>query len=150
MTETTMSPAPAARTPWHLWVVGILALLWNALGVFDYFMSLTENEAYLASFTAEQREYFTSFPIWMIGAWTLGVWGGFLGAVALLLRKDWAVWLFGLSILGLLISAIYAFALSNGAEIYGTVGLVMTAVVWIIALFLFFYARAMKRRGVLH
>lgn len=150
MTEATMSPAPAARTPWHLWVVGILALLWNGFGVFDFYMSVTQNEAYLAAMTAEQRDYFASMPSWMYVAWVLGVFGAFLGSIALLLRKSWAVWLFGLSLLGLLISAIYSFGLSNGMEVYGTAGLVMTAVIWVVALFLFFYARAMKKRGVLH
>ena len=25
-----------ARAPMHLWIVGVLSLLWNAMGVFDY------------------------------------------------------------------------------------------------------------------
>ena len=33
-----MTDAPATRTspPWHLWVVGVLSLLWNAFGVHSY------------------------------------------------------------------------------------------------------------------
>ena len=23
------------KTPWHLWVVGVLALLWNGFGAYD-------------------------------------------------------------------------------------------------------------------
>jgi len=26
-------------TPWHVWVVGIVALLWNAMGALDYTMT---------------------------------------------------------------------------------------------------------------
>lgn len=150
MTEATMSPAPAARTPWHLWVVGILALLWNGFGAFDFVMTLTNNEAYLANFTAEQRAYYAAMPGWMYIAWTLGVWGALLGAISLLLRKGWAVWLFGLSLLGLFVSLVYSYGLSNGAEVYGAIGYVMNAVIVAVAVFLFFYARAMKKRGVLH
>ena len=29
------------KTPWHLWVVGVVAVLFNGVGVFDYVMSKT-------------------------------------------------------------------------------------------------------------
>ena len=29
----------SVRTPWHLWVVGILTLLWNSVGGFSYTMT---------------------------------------------------------------------------------------------------------------
>jgi len=48
--------------PLHLWVVGILALLWNAIGVLNYLMTQTRNETYMAQFSAEQLEFFYSFP----------------------------------------------------------------------------------------
>jgi len=36
------------RTPLHLWIVAALATVWNAFGAFDYLMTQTRNEAYLA------------------------------------------------------------------------------------------------------
>ena len=41
-----------------------------------------------------------AFPIWAQFGWGLGVWGGLAGSVLLLLRSRWAVWAFGLSLLG--------------------------------------------------
>ena len=64
------------RTPVHLWIVGVLATFWNAFGCFDYLMTQTRNEQYLANFTDPQRVYFESFPVWMEAAWACGVWGG--------------------------------------------------------------------------
>ena len=29
---------PVKRTPWHVWVVGIVALLWSSVGAMDYLM----------------------------------------------------------------------------------------------------------------
>ena len=26
------------KTPWHLWLVGVIAVLFNAIGAFDYFL----------------------------------------------------------------------------------------------------------------
>jgi hypothetical protein len=44
---------------------------------------------------------------------------------------------------------LYNFVLSDGLSMLGTGGAIFTAVIWAIAIFLFFYARAMARRGVL-
>jgi hypothetical protein len=52
----------AVRTPWHLWVVGAVSLLWNAMGAFDYLMTQSRAEWYMSQFTAEQLDYFGSFP----------------------------------------------------------------------------------------
>ena len=46
-------------------------------------------------------------------------------------------------------TALHNFVLTDGMAMVGTVGLVFTAVIWVIAISLFFYARAMARRGVL-
>jgi hypothetical protein len=137
------------KTPIHLWIVGVLALLWNAVGAFDYTATQTKMEAYMSQFTPEQLEYFYAFPAWMDAAWAIAVWGSLLGSIFLLLKKSWAVPLFGLAILGMAVSSIYNFVLSNGLEVMGSGAGIFTAVIWVIALFLFFYARAMSKRGVL-
>jgi hypothetical protein len=46
-------------------------------------------------------------------------------------------------------STVYNFVLSNGMEVMGEGAAVFTAVIWVIALLLFFYASAMAKRGVL-
>ena len=137
------------KTPVHLWIVGILALLWNAVGCFDYYATQTKLESYMSQFTPQQLEYFYGFPAWADAAWAIAVWGSLLGAVGLLLRKAWAVWLFGLAILAMLVTAVYNFALSDGMAIMGREAVIFTGVIWVIALFLYFYARAMQKRGVL-
>ena len=72
------------RTPWHLWAVGIFAFLWSGMGAFDYLMTQTRNEAYMANFTEAQLEYFYGFPAWVEGTWALAVWGALAGSVFLL------------------------------------------------------------------
>jgi hypothetical protein len=138
-----------AKTPVHLWIVGMLAVLWNAVGAFDYTATQYRIDSYMANFTPEQLEYFYGFPAWVDAAWALGIWGSFLGSLALLLRKSWAVWLFAISIAGLAGTTVYNFVLSNGAEMMGEGGAIFTGVIWLIVLCLFFYSRAMAKRGVL-
>ena len=64
----------STKAPWHLWVIGVLTLLWNAMGAFDYLMTQTQNEAYMSEFTPEQLEFFYNFPTWMVAFWALAVW----------------------------------------------------------------------------
>ena len=147
--DDPVSDAPP--TPTHLWVVGGLSLLWNLFGANDYLMTQLRVESYLANFTPEQLEYFTTFPAWFEASWAFGVWGAVAGSVGLLLRKWWATWAFGVSILGLGVSSIYNFVLSNGFEVMGAgIGLVIfNLVIWTVAIALFIYSRAMVYKGVL-
>lgn len=148
MTESEVTRA--GRTPWHLWVIGVIALLWNAVGAFDYLMTETRNAAYMAKFTPEQLAFFYGIPAWAVAAWAIAVWGGVLGALLLLLRKRLAVWVFLISFAGLVITTFQNYVLSNGLEIFADAGSqAFTAVIFLIALGLLLYARAMSKRGVL-
>jgi len=148
-----MSESPAARntgTPWHLWVIGGIALLWSAMGAMDYVMTQTKNEAYLSDFTPEQLAFFSSFPAWVVSAWAIGVWGEVLGALLLLVRRRLAVWVFLASLMGVVVTTFHNYVLSNGMDVLGDAfSLGFTAVILVFALALFLYARGMRKRGVL-
>ena len=140
----------ATKAPWHLWVVGIVGLLWSAMGAMDYVMTETKNVEYMAAFTPEQLDFFYGLPIWIIASWAIAVWGGVVGAIFLLFRKSLAVTLFLVSFIAMVITAIHNYGLSNGLEVIGdTFSLVFSAIIFIVALLLYLYARAMKQRGVL-
>jgi hypothetical protein len=145
-----MSEPASPRTPWHLWVVGILAVLWNLMGVYDYLMTQTQNEAYMASFTPEQIEYFYGFPAWVVAAWAISVWGSLIASALLLLRKRLARDLFLLVLVTMFITMIYNFVLSNGLEIMGDrASLAVSGAVVVIAVLLYWYARRQAAAGVL-
>jgi hypothetical protein len=137
------------RIPRHFWIVGVLSLLWNAVGAFDYAATQLRIESYMSAFTPEQLEYFYGLPAWVVAAWAIAVWSSLLGSLGLLLRKTWAVWLFGVAIVGMVLTALHNFVLSDGLAVMGSGAVAFTAVIWLIAFFLFFYARAMSKRGVL-
>ena len=84
-----------------------------------------------------------------MATWAIAVWSSLLGSLGLLLRKAWAVWLFGVAIVGMVLTALYNFVLTDGVALMGPGALAFTAVIWIIAFGLFFYARAMAKRAVL-
>jgi hypothetical protein len=138
-----------APTPVHLWIVGGLAVLWNLVGAYDYVMTQTRNEDYMAQFSEAQLQYFYGFPAWLEFFWALAVWGSVAGSILLLMRRRWAVPVFLVSFVSMVITAVYNFVLSEGMEIMGTEGLVFSLVIFVVALGLWLYARAMAARGVL-
>ena len=137
------------KTPVHLWIVGILSLLWNAMGAFDYTATHMKLDFYMSQFSPEQLEYFYGFPAWVVACWAIAVWGSLLGSLALLMRKAWAAWLFGVAILAMIGTSVYNFVLSDGLEYMGDSGMTFAIVIWVIALLLYFYAVAMAKRRVL-
>ena len=141
--------ATTSKVPRHLWIVGVLSLLWNAMGAFDYSASQLRLDFYMSQFSPEQLEYFYSFPAWAVASWAIAVWSSLLGSVALLLRKAWATWLFGLAIVGMVLTFVYNIVLSDGLSMMGAGELAFTGAIWVVAFFLLFYARAMAKRGVL-
>ena len=138
------------KTPWHLWLIGVMGLLWSAMGAMDYFMTQSRNENYMSAFTPEQLSFFYGLPTWTMATWTIGVWGGVLGALFLLSRKGIAVWVFLASFIAMIITAFQNFVLSNGMDVMGDAfSLIFTAIIFLAALGLYLYSKAMLRRGVL-
>jgi len=139
-----------SRTPWHLWVVGGLSLVWNAFGAFDYLMTQTQNEAYMAAFTPEQLAFFYGFPWWLTAAWAIAVWGSVAGSLLLLFRKAMAVPVFVVSLACMVLTSFHNFVLSDGAEIMGGIGpVIFSAVIFIVAVLLVVYSRKQRAAGVL-
>ena len=139
----------AKKAPLHLWVVGALATLWNGFGAFDYVMSQARNEAYLANFTASQRAYIETFPIWMEAGWALGVWGALAGSLLLLARSRFAPVAFAVSLAGLATSSVYHFGIAElPPELQGIAMIALNLVIWAIAVGLLVYSVLIQSHGV--
>lgn len=138
------------KTPWHLWVVGVLALAWNGYASYDFIMVLTKGAEYLqAYFPPEKVAYYTSMPAWTNIPYAAAVGGGALASILLLLRSRWAFHVFAVSLLGVVVSVIYAYGMDEWATLGGSQGMVMWGIVTAIAVFLVWYARMMSKRGIL-
>ena len=148
-----MQEAVSARTPAHLWIVGVLATLWNAFGCYDYLMTRMRNTDYLRSMMPDvdpnaMLAYVDGFPIWAQFGWGLGVWGGLAGGILLLLRSRWAVWAFGLSLVGAVLGLGYQL-MNPMPFIEGFMATGMPIIIIVVALALFLYARGQEKKGVL-
>lgn len=145
MTDTT------TKTPWHLWLVGVVAVLFNAIGVFDFVMSMAQGASYMASagMTPAQIAHYQQMPAWMTADWAIGVWGAMLASVLLLLRNRLAFPVFAVSLAAFLISLVYTYVLTDGGAIMGRQMAITSAVIAALLAFFTGYAWRMARRGVL-
>lgn len=144
-----MYDTPASKPPVHFWIIAVVAILWNAVGVFDYLATQMKLESYMSAFSEEQLAYFYGLPTWVVAAWALATHAALLGSLAMLLRLRWAYHLFIVSLITLLATSFHSFVLSSGAEIMGIGGVIFSVVIIAIGIFLVFYNRAMLQRGVL-
>ncbi len=140
-----------SKAPWHLWVVGVVAVLFNAIGVFDYVMSMAQGASYMesAGMTPAQIAHYQEMPSWMTAVWTIGVWGAMLGSVLILLRRKLAVPVFAVSLAAFLVSLFYTYVLTNGGEIMGGQMAIASSVITALLLFFLWYSWLMTKRSVL-
>ena len=103
----------------------------------------------MSQFTEEQLAYFYGFPAWAVSGWAFAVWSAVVGSVGLLLRRKWSVWAFAVALIGMAVSSIYTFGVSNGAEMMGSGGVIFSVVIWAISIFLLVYTWSQTKRGVL-
>lgn len=138
----------AVRPPRWFRVVATLALLWMLAGVGAWIADLLMTDAALAGLSEGQRTLYTTRPSWVFVVYGVAVFSGLAGAVALLMRRSWAVPALGLSLAALLVQFGYTFFVMDaighiGAQaavpLPATVALIGVAVLW--------FARASARRG---
>ena len=144
----------ALKAPVHLWIMGILSLLWNSFGGYNYTMTRTRNMEYLSSMPGidanQMLAYVDSFPMFAQIGWGLGVWGAVAGSILLLLRHRYAVVAFAVSLIGAVLSLGYQLvgppapaALSEGSRA------VMPYIIIALAVAQLLYAQSIRSKGVL-
>lgn len=146
----------AGKPPWHLWAVGVLSLLWNGFGGYDYTMSQLRDRAYLEAamepmgMTYEQAvAWLDSFPVWAAALWAIGVWSSVAGALLLLLRSRHAATAFLVSFVAAAINFAYQFATPQPEALSGSDAMIMPLVVLVAIILQWWYARRQAAAGVL-
>jgi len=146
-----MATAYSGTTPKHLWVLGILSLLWNCYGAYEYTMTELDPAGYITSggYGPEVVAWVEGFPAWSVAAWAVGVWASLAGSILLLLRSRHAATAFLLSLIGALISFGYQFTSDRPAEVATGAAMVMPLVITIMIVAQWYYARRQAAAGVL-
>ena len=129
------------------WIIGVVALLWNAIGIVSYWMTVTVSPQALQAMTAPERALYQGIPIWVTSAYAIAVFGGTLASIALLLRRAWAVPVFVLSLAAILVQMGHAFFMTTMLEVHGLGGAVLPMLVIVVAIYLVAFSRSARKKG---
>ena len=150
MTDHATTAPSTANVTTKFWVIGILALLWNLIGLASFFMYVNMSEDALALMSEAQRAEFENTPMWLLIVYGIAVFTGTLGCVALLMRKKWAVLLFLISFIAVIIQ--FAFGVINSAAVQeqGAAAMIVPILVIVVAGLLWYYSRMCEAKGLLN
>ena len=138
----------STKPPVWFWVIGVIALLWNLMGVNAYLQQAYQTDSFKAMYnTPELLEMVNNTPAWAIAAFAIAVFAGALGCISLLLRKSWAKPLFLLSLIGIVVQMIYNLFISKAMEVYGPGAALMPILVIVVGLFLVWYSKKAFTKG---
>lgn len=137
MTDTKM------RAHWSFWAIGSVALIWNLMGCVNFFAQMDPDV--LARYRDSEQAIVASRPLWATAGFALGVFGGALGSVLLLSRRQTAFPVFVLSLLGVLVAEAHTLSVGVPFGAGEAMGIIVAPVVF--AAFLVRYAKHAERRG---
>jgi hypothetical protein len=134
------------KTPWHIWVVGILTLLWNGSGTYTFLMAQSGR---LSGLSAEEEAYYAAQPLWFAVSTDIALLTAVAAGIALLLRSRMAFQLFAVSLIFIVLNNLYELVSGASRMLVNQGAIVLTTVVLVIAALQFTYSWTMSKRGTL-
>jgi hypothetical protein len=141
-----MTTDSARKTPWHIWAVGILTLLWNGSGAYTIMMAQAGR---LANINPDEAAYYAAQPSWFVVATDIALVAAVAAGVTLLLRRRAAMWLFAFSLSAIVVTNAYDLAAGTSRTLVSQGALVVTLIIATIAVLQLLYSWTMQRRAFL-
>ncbi|AXE63896.1 hypothetical protein HPO_06177 [Hyphomonas polymorpha PS728] len=134
------------KAPWHLPVIGAIAVLWSLLGVFDLLAMITRFAPYMNQMPELTREFIYELPPAVIILRAVAVFATLAGAVYLIRKRLTAVRILALGATATILGIGFTFA--NGAPDDGTIHAVSMFTI-VVSVLLLYYAQTWAKFGVL-
>ena len=141
-----MNNRTVAGVHWSFWVIGTVALIWNVMGVINFFMQM--NADLIAAMPETHRAIIEGRPIWATGGFAMAVFGGALGCLLLLLRKSAAFYLFIASLLGVIVTMTHTLGIAGSTIDFSAFEILMMILMPLaVAAFLIWYSMRAESKG---
>ena len=128
-------------------VVAVIAIIWNLLGIMAYLGQAFMTPEMMAALPQEQQDAFANRPSWVTAVFALAVFGGFLGSLLLLLKKNAAKIVLLISLLSIIANDIYNFIIIDSISMFGMSALYMQIFVLVFAVYLLILFNQAKSKG---
>ncbi len=138
-----MSEKTAGGVHWSFWVIGTIALIWNVMGVINFFVQMDQDA--LDAYRESERAIIDGRPAWATGAFAIAVFGGAFGSVLLLLRKSAAVYLFFASLFGVVVTMTHTLGVGFNFGLGEILGIILMPLM--VAAFLIWYSKKVQSKG---
>lgn len=142
MNSNNTVPAPKWFT-----VFAILALAWNLLGVMAFYMQLNMTPEAIAALPEAEQALYNNYPGWALIAFACAVFGGVLGSLLLILKKNLAGTLLLISLIGVVVQAGHTVFVAKAYEALGPGSLAMPLMLLVIAAYLVMLAGKAKKNA---
>ncbi|WP_420318251.1 hypothetical protein [Ekhidna sp.] len=131
----------SGKPPTWFWVVSVLALIWNLMGVGAYLSQAYTSDDVFAQMEQAMQDLINATPGWVTAAFAIAVWGGALGCILLLMRKKLSQMVLIISLAGIVVQMFYNVFISNAMDVYGPGGAIMPIMTLGIGIALVFFAK---------
>lgn len=130
------------------WIIGGLFLLWNAFGCYMYMVDVAASDARYAEVYGEAMLAVRDvYPSWAMAAYATAVWGGLLAAALLLLRRNFSIPLFMISLVAAVIRFIPSFVSAPLREVSGATFWVMPVIIVVIGIVQVWFSLRARAKG---
>jgi len=141
MNSTTKKPNVA------FWIIAIIAVLWNLMGVMQFFMQAMNTESFRAQYTSEQLAVVDALPLYYIVIFAVAVIASAIGAILLILRKKLAIPFFTAGLVAVLAQTVYNLFINEGKSAYGVFEYTMLIMIPLASFLLWWYAKHCNKQG---
>ena len=138
-----------AKLPIWFWIVGVVALLWNGIGVLAYLQQVMMSAEEFAALPEAQQNLLSTQPVWVTAAFAIAVFAGLVASISWLLKKRIAVRLFLLSLLAVIVQFSSYFIVDGYREFISDQGWLMPALILLFAIGFLLLAWQAEKKGLL-
>lgn len=135
------------KIPTWFWVISIIALVWNAMGLFAFLGDMFMSDEKLAAMEEAKRLLYENNPTWSKIAYGFATIGGFLGSLLLVLKKKSAYIVLLISLLGIIVQMYHSLFRAESTDVYGPGAVIMPIMVMVIGIGLVWFARHATTKG---
>jgi hypothetical protein len=141
--------AATRRTPpaWF-WIVTIVLVLWQAMGLYSFYEHAANGPAAMGAVPTDyDRRLFASLPPWYVWVFAIATWGALASGVALLVRRAVAVILATISLFAVIIMFGWMFVATDIIAAKGVWTTYFPAAIFLVGGFTIWFANIARARG---
>ncbi|MFK5878758.1 MAG: hypothetical protein QM478_04590 [Flavobacteriaceae bacterium] len=129
------------------WIIGVVALIWNLLGVDGFIGQALMSDRFKSMYTDEQLDIISRLPSWYLIVFGIAVIASALACVMMLIKKKMAVQLFQLGLLAVIVQVTFNLFVNEGKSAYGPFEYLMLIAIPVISVLLLLYSKSALKKG---